>query len=312
MIGSRRIYYLNHDYPRPSGGIRVIYRQVELLRQRGFEATVVQRLRGYRPSWFTSEAPVECLDDIRPLAADFVVIPENYRNGARLFGGTAPAKIVFCQNHHYVFRGFAANRTWRRWCSDVVCVSTPIRDYLRRAFGINDAPLWPCFVDRNLFRPRPKRLQICYMPRKRPEEAKFIRESFAAMYPGLRSIPWVRIDGLPEREVARIMGESAIFLALGRHEGLGLPPLEAMASACQVVGFSAGGGAEYASPENGRWVDEGDLVSCVDALAQTLKEYEHGTVLPAVEKTLSTYSRERADQALVEYWAERMETAPVN
>lgn len=299
------IYYLTHDCRYPSGGVRVIYRQVELLRRRGFEATVVQDERGFRPSWFESDAPVESLHDVRPSASDFVVIPEIYTDAAELFPETGPAKIVFCQSYYLVFNGFAATEAWRTWCSDVVCVSTTVRDYLRRAFGI-DAPLWPAFVDRELFQPRRKRLQICYMPRKRPDEAAFIKESFASIYPELRSIPWVEIDGVPETEVARIMGESAIFLALGSYEGLGLPPLEAMASGCQVVGFSAGRRSEYASADNGRWIEDGDPIACVDALAQTLKEYKERDVSAAVEKTLDAYSRERADQALAAYWEGRM------
>lgn len=68
-------------------------------------------------------------------------------------------------------------------------------------------------------------------------------------------------------QVAQVLAESQVFASLSHFEGLGLPPLEAMAVGCLVSGWTGHGGSEYATPENGRWVPEGDLEAFVHALA---------------------------------------------
>ena len=53
--------------------------------------------------------------------------------------------------------------------------------------------------------------------------------------------------------MARVFGESALFLSLSRFESLGLTTLEALASGCIVAGFTGFGGRDYATACNGWW-----------------------------------------------------------
>ena len=59
------------------------------------------------------------------------------------------------------------------------------------------------------------------------------------------------IVNLDETGVAACLRESLIFLSLGQHEGLPLPPAEAMACGAIVVGYDGFGGREYMRPEFG-------------------------------------------------------------
>ena len=78
-------------------------------------------------------------------------------------------------------------------------------------------------VDTSVFRPRAeKRLQIACMPSKRPVEAAVVQDLFRAENPQWAGVPWIVIQGLPELEVARVLGESAVVLSLCRHEAF--PP----------------------------------------------------------------------------------------
>jgi hypothetical protein len=52
------IYYLCSDYDTPAGGIRSIYRHVDILRRNGLEAFVVHERPGFRCTWFENETPV--------------------------------------------------------------------------------------------------------------------------------------------------------------------------------------------------------------------------------------------------------------
>jgi glycosyltransferase involved in cell wall biosynthesis len=59
---------------------------------------------------------------------------------------------------------------------------------------------------------------------------------------GLDFLP---IEGLPEREVGRLLKKSGIFLATAEGEQFGLPALEAMAAGCVVLSVPVKGGMEY-------------------------------------------------------------------
>ena len=51
-----------------------------------------------------------------------------------------------------------------------------------------------------------------------------------------------------EAAVADILRESQVFLSFGHPEGFGLPPAEALACGCLVIGYHGGGGREYFGP----------------------------------------------------------------
>ncbi len=53
-----RLFYLCPDLKAPTGGVTVIYRHVDILRRRGFEAYVVHEREGFRCRWFENETPV--------------------------------------------------------------------------------------------------------------------------------------------------------------------------------------------------------------------------------------------------------------
>jgi glycosyltransferase involved in cell wall biosynthesis len=53
-----KIYYLCPDWEPPAGGIRIIYRHVDILRRNGFDAFVVHERQGFRCRWFENDTPV--------------------------------------------------------------------------------------------------------------------------------------------------------------------------------------------------------------------------------------------------------------
>jgi glycosyltransferase involved in cell wall biosynthesis len=114
-----------------------------------------------------------------------------------------------------------------------------------------------------------------------------------------------------EAEVAQRLGESAIFLSLSRLEGVGLPPLEAMASGCLVVGFTGGGGAEFARDDNGFWCSPDDLVGAADALARAVAVFEGDSAGYEVRRdagmrTASQYNLGRLERELLAFWRDEV------
>ncbi len=146
------------------------------------------------------------------------------------------------------------------------------------------------------------------MPRKTPGELDFIMNLFYTLFKQYKHVPWIRIDNMNEAKVAEILSESAIFLSTSIYEGFGLPPIEAMACGCVVVGFHGDGGLEYASSDNAFWCEEGNLVECARTLGQVISLIinEDKIVNKVKDKALEKageYSFDRQEEELLDFWS---------
>ena len=102
FAGAPTIYYLAPDENRPSGGLRVIYRHVDLLNTLGVPAAVVHHRVGFRCSWFDNATRVISLSSLRLRESDLLVVPEFYAAGfASLPRGAR--LVVFNQGPHHTF-----------------------------------------------------------------------------------------------------------------------------------------------------------------------------------------------------------------
>jgi len=147
------------------------------------------------------------------------------------------------------------------------------------------------------------------MSRKSPGELDFIRNLFNRIYKQDKHIPWVCIDNVNESKVAEIMSESAIFLSTSVYEGLGLPPIEAMACGCIVVGFHGDGGLEYATNDNGFWCEGGNIIECARTLKHvvSLIDREDGIIdkiRGQATKRAGEYTFDRQGKELIHFWRE--------
>lgn len=317
-MGSRgRILYVTPDARTPAGGVKAIYAHVALLSGSGFPAFVLHGESGFTPPWLPS-ACVPTLyvnDGLQVVPDDVIVIPEDFVGAFEAFRETRVRKVVFCQSYVYVFTGLNGRQRWEEvGVTDVFCSSEIVRDFLQLVFGYGHVPVVHNAVDMERFRPRAKKLQIAFMPRKRPAEVDFIRETFDRLWRGSEagSVDWVPIDGVDEDAVARLLGESQVFLSTGLYESFGLPALEAMASGCIVVGFHGHGGRAYAHAENGVWCQDGDLVGCAQALHRTVSLVrEDETALARIQAaalaTAKQWYRARQKRELLAFWRRTLE-----
>jgi glycosyltransferase involved in cell wall biosynthesis len=156
-------------------------------------------------------------------------------------------------------------------------------------------------VDTRVFHPgaEPRRHRIAYMPRKHPELASRLRDRLAG------PVEWCPIDNATEERTAETLRTSTIFLNLGRREGFGLPPIEAMASGCVVCGFASEGMTDYTTAENGLWARENDVEGCVRALEGALAAVAdpdwHARLTAAGRATAERYSLTAFEDAMAAY-----------
>ncbi|WP_143133586.1 glycosyltransferase family 4 protein [Actinoplanes philippinensis] len=279
--GPPRVYYLSPDLDKPSGGVRTIYRHADVLDSLGIEAAVVHSRSGFRCTWFANDTRVEAAADVRLRASDVLVVTEWH--GPWLH--TLPAavrKIVFNQGPYCTFdatpyeeSGAGAPYAGVAGLEGLLTVSEDGERLLRWTFPSLPVHRARPVVDRAVFHPgtgpRPRR--IGYLSRgRRAEEREMLLHMLRS-----RGVPagWelTPISG-SEAEVAAAMRECAIFLSFGFREGFGLPPAEAMASGCYVVGYSSLGGAEFFDPAYCTPVPECDLYAYGVAVEDAIRRYQ--------------------------------------
>ncbi len=272
-----RIYYVANGIFR-SGGQRVNLEHVLGLRRLGYdarflivpptgEAAAPVFPGGVEAPW-TPDAGEPGLDDV-------VVVGEMFGAGALAVMDSPARKVLHNQGPYFTFKAFVDLGALRRWGCEAIITNSAFAAHMlmrmrwdRAIYVVRPAldPVFAAIDAEGLHR----NLSIATMANRRPDELRLIMGIVRSRRPDLASVPWFDIQGLPRDQVARQMASREIFLSLGRMEGLGLPPLEAMAAGALVVGFKAGGGQEYAAPDNGDWFDEDQHFEIASAIIRLL------------------------------------------
>jgi len=306
----RRVIFVLEPFESPSGGVAVIYRHVEILSNYNIKAYVALPNKPKR-DFYGSTAPLIIHgNQFQFEVGDIWVIPEGF---AQYLQALRPARIrqlMFCQNQYCLPYGNDPRAGFLEefGVHGVIASSESIRSFFRDVYGMADVPIIPYAIDTEIYKPAPsKRRQVAFMPRKLPRDARLICKIFQRRHPRHADIPWVAIEGTTQREAARAMGESEIFLSLSHQESFGLPPLEAMACGCLVAGYHGDGGREYMNTANGWWAETGDWKTCVDGIAAAIDLLNTGGAAlqarqEAMSETLARYNPSRMESILLEFW----------
>lgn len=317
---SMELVYLCHPIKKAVGGVKVIYRQAELvnqlLRARGHSAAVMHpNTWTFKVRWFESQVHVKhgffkwrwvgkpslsridgCFNPQRQM----VVLPELWarKYGAQLARMQVPFAI-FVQNGYYISKGRpeVLNEAYQS-ARCILTISDDASRCVAMAFPGTESRILRVHysVDATRFNPsQSKENLITYMPRKLADHSAkvlfFLRNHLPSHW---RVVP---IDGLNETGVAELLQRSKIFLSFSHFEGCPLPPLEAALSGNQVIGYTGQGAKEYWTPKIFEEVESGDVVTFAQRVLSKVKALDAMDHFPiyveAIEKLASTYS---ADQ----------------
>jgi hypothetical protein len=275
------VYYLTPDQSAPRGGVRTQYRHVDLLNAAGIDAAVLHSRPGFRCDWFTNNTRTVSAGEITLSPEDVLVVPEFYTPGLDALP-PEPRKIIFNQGayHTFDYTPYALSSAGAPYAAleNLIALLTVSEDsvaLLRYTFP--DLPVLQAraVIDDLLFHPplKPAGRRIAYVPRRRPMERQQLLHMLRArgVLDGWELVP---IEGYSEQRTAELMRESAIFLSFSEREGFGLPPVEAMASGCYVVGFTGLGGREYFDPQYSSPVPDSDLLAFAKAVEETVRRYD--------------------------------------
>jgi hypothetical protein len=299
QASGQRIWYLCPDATRPTGGVQVIYRHVDHLNEAGLQAAVVHERPGFRYPWAPAATPVVSRDQVAPdPATDVVVWPEVYGPSIGSWGPDC-RRVILNQNAFNTFLAcdffeprplpYADARTIA-----VVAVSEHNRRWLEYAFPGLQVRRITVAIDERLFTfSSQKATRICLMPRKGADAANQVLH-LLRQRGALHDVEVVPIDDRPAAEVAGIMRESLIFLALSSQEGFGLPAAEAMACGCIVVGYDGGGGAEFMRRGLAQVVPPADVMAVAARVEQVLADWRRRPArVLAMGRRASGFVRER-------------------
>ncbi len=311
---THNIYFYCYDLNIPSGGIRVLYKHVDVLNKNGFPAFILHQNPGFRCTWFENVTQVTNAVETRITPNDYLVIPEEiFAEISKLAGGIR--KIVFNQNCYYTFsHGYSLDKTEKiisyqdKEVIAALVVSDDSRRYLSYAFPELKVIKIHNSIDPQLFSYNEARKPlISFMPRKHLDDALQVinilkyRDAFG-------EFEIMPIADKTETEVAQILRDSLIFLSFGYPEGFSLPPAEAMACGCIVIGYHGMGGLEFFKPEFSYPVTNGDIITFAQTIEKVIGVYKHDKNSlkekgkAASQYILKNYSPEQQEKDIIQFW----------
>lgn len=245
----------------------------------------------------------------QPTARDVIVVPEfSYESYGALFPGAPHVMVV--QDPTALLRAFSKDKKNRHTDYASVFVTSEAAAYSVRTLLRREPHQLVLPVARpELKADHPKTLQIAYMPRKLRTQAERVVQALKRR-PGLADIPVVVIENMSNAERDKVLNESLIFLAFSNMEGFGLPPAEAMAAGCLVIGYTGVGANEFFTAETGFVVEQNDTPRMVAKIEEVIMSYRQDPVpldrlRARAAKVIGTrYTQDRARKTLLDAWRE--------
>ena len=303
------VYVLTPDFDEPAGGVRVMYRHVDLLNEAGVSAAVLHGREAFRCSWFPSNTRIEYIARTTLSERDLLVVPEVF--APMLPDLPAGLRHVLLDQSGHLLLQRDGERISRHLQQNpdllgAVAVSEHSQHMLQHAYPMLDVRRVHLSVDPSMFfvDSAVVRHGLLHLTRRGAADAEYVLQVLRARGV-LAGTPVKRLDGVTQQELATALRSSSIFLHLPYREGFGLPAVEAMASGAYVVGYHGFGGAEFMLPAFSSAVPTGDLLALVVELERLLHlEREAPGWLAergrrAAEYVARTYSVERERAGVV-------------
>lgn len=304
MESNQPIYVICPNRNFAVGGIKQLYKLVDVLNDIGYSAYIIHGKKNFRVTWFENQTPIKYFPSFfallrkerrknkskfplflkqlflgykMPEKNSIIVFPEVY--GPNIHKLAPENKIViFNQNCYFTFNLFDRVQKDSPYESSnllgCIVVSDDSQKYLQHAFpNLNVARINLALSD--VFKySGSKKKKIAFMPRKLPEDFNQVHQ-IVSKRPDFKDWEFVAIENMPELEVAQILKESAIFLSFNHREGFGLPPVEAMACGCYVIGYTGNGGNEYFDDRFNSIISDRDITQFAVELEHIVKTYNN-------------------------------------
>jgi hypothetical protein len=304
------VYVICPDNNTPTGGILKLYDFVDVLNANHIKSFIVHNDRDFRVSWFSNSTKITDLKSTIPQPDDLLVIPEIWADRV-LTTWPGIRKIIYNQDSFNSIIPFYSNPEILREVylhKDVVQVIV-VSDYdvdalgwllpgikLDRVYhGINDQLFY--------FNPNKSKI-IAMMPRKGREDYHLL-EDILRIKNNMDGFAIQTIDRMTQAQCAEVLRQSAIFLSFSNKEGFGLPPAEAMACGCIVIGYHGMGGKEFFKENLTFNIESTDLFNYAKQVDNVINEFKINPLMTsqigkrASEYILKNYSLANQEKSIL-------------
>lgn len=334
-----RYCFVLPDLPRPMGGQAVLYDMATTLRAAGHETVLVHGGRYHRYAYAETDCETFHLPALaalqrgkglrarigrtrqrlaerrvhpptaqfRPGPRDVMVIPEfDYPTYAGLFPETPAVLCVQDPTSLLIAYGRDSGNLQARFAA-VLATSRAAARGVDILLGRPAHRMTLPVARPGLQADHPKKLQIAYMPRKLGIQAERVVRALGRR-PGLAEVPVVVIENMTNAERDRVLNESLIFLAFSNMEGFGLPPAEAMAAGCLVIGYTGVGANEFFTAETGFVIEQNDTPEMLAKVEEVVMAYRRDPApldalrAEAARRIATRYARDAARRSLIAAW----------
>ena len=312
------IYICPTGNNKPTGGIKIMYRHVEILSKllpKGIESKIFHfEDINFKCDWFPHNANFKKNTSFDP-NKEFAIIPEWMAvYHAKILQKTAVKYGIFVQNGFFLhtkpsenFKDHEVHEAYKK-AKILISYSGEITECIKLTFPESSEKIFRINVSVNnkkfqyteeIF--KNKENLITYMPRKKKDHAG--RLIFILNHRLPKNWQIKSLDNLIESDVIKFLNKSKVFLYFSELEGFGLPPVEAALCGNYVIGYTGESGKEYWKIPIFDEVFSGDLrnfsnkvINKVSELNKNVNSYN--TLLPHVSSLADKYSVEKEKLSL--------------
>ena len=360
MNQKQRLLFICEDINSPTGGIKQIYRQVDVLNSNGFNAFVLHRNYGFKCTWFKNQTQVlyyypifskldkflksksnerggilnrllkiksfykkniqESLLKIKNKSKNIIIQPNDIFIFPEIYGPRIAEivkgnkKVIYNQGAYQTFFHYdlsLKNKVTSYLNQELISTivnSEDAKEYISFVFPEMNVQRVRYGIDsKNFYFNENKKKKIAFMPRRL--RVDLVQVINILKFRGiLDNWELVEIHNMNEQQVADILKECALFLSFSINEGFGMPPAEAMACGCIVIGYPGKGGKEFFKDDFCYPIEDRDVMTFAKTLEKVIKEYENDAK-PFIEKgakssqfILEEYSMEMEEKTIVDCW----------
>jgi len=247
------IYFFTIDTKgNPIAGVATIYEHVKILRELGFNATILHdkndyKLRGNEEGmgiaeWLGEEyanLPHISIESqtLQVSPSDFVIIPEAFASIMKQTAEFPCKRIVFLQSYEYIFEMLEIGENWNTFgIHEVITTNKILKEYIESIFrniAVEVVPIGiPEYFKEN---DKPKIPTVSISARDKREILKIVK-IFYLKYPQYQFISFRDMSGLPREEFARELSKSFLGVWVDELSSFGTFPIESMKCNTPVIG----------------------------------------------------------------------------
>jgi glycosyltransferase involved in cell wall biosynthesis len=318
-----RIYYLVPVTERPSWGMGIIYDQVKMLTDAGFDATIIKERDLYVPSWLNLRVPIKDYPYLKRTVqpSDVLVVPEAMINFPGL-KGVKCVKILFVQAGAFMFEQMPKGEDHLSLGFKHAFIIMPhmesiVRNHVKVPYTLIRPYVADYFFNEHLTEKREKRILI--YPKFHQIDFSIVKYLVERHVESINK-PWLKniftkdnwsvteLKGLTHKEMAQELKTSSFFISLNLFEALNTSVVEAMAAGCIVFCYNGFGPRDFLkNGQNAMVFENNEAYKLAEAIIEWIDSYEQKQELVFMMQrnafeTASYYKREFAEQELLAFF----------